>query len=92
MPKPLIPAAADALRRAESFIAGFEDDPEQNVAGLLADIRVTLAGAPADPARDAGPQLLAALHKVRGWYVEQYGEMYALDEVNAAITKAEGRS
>ena len=90
---------ADAARRAEAFIAGFEDDESQEVIpDLLASIRAAIAGTPADPARAAAPDVLAAL-KVCALEIAQIhnrkltiGEQIALDAARAAIAKAEGRA
>jgi len=93
--------AMPALRRAESFIAGFEDDPlQEGIPELLAEIRAAIAGAPADPVRDAAYDTLAALKVL----VEalamceprtRHGADCAAQAMlagRAAIAKAEGRS
>lgn len=97
--------AAEALRRAESFIAGFEDDETQEgIADLLATIRAAIAGAPADPVRDAAGDMLALLKgALEAWpeidtdeeinggdMVEWFGDF--AERAAGIIAKAEGRA
>lgn len=88
-------AATAALKKAEAFVVGFEDDDIQvGIPELLEDIRAAIAGAPTDPVRDAATDMLAALKEAVAW-VERVG---CADEdppqylaMLRAIAKAEGR-
>lgn len=61
----IVPAdvlAVPILQRCESFISGFEDDPDQEgIPALLADIREAIAGKPAPAARPFDAQELATV-------------------------------
>ncbi|MDQ0510904.1 hypothetical protein QOZ99_001792 [Angulomicrobium amanitiforme] len=92
---------AHALRRAESFIAGFEDDESQDgILDLLASIRAAIAGAPADPVRDAAPQMLAALKEIitlleresrnPRWIQTHPAYLRAISSINRAEGRANG--
>lgn len=90
-------AATTALKKAEDFIVGFEDDPVQvGIPELLEDIRTAIAGAPADPLRDAAPELLHWLKGIAGRLLDLREHLSETEETEiglalAAIAKAEGR-
>lgn len=90
-------AATAALKKAEAFIVGFEDDPDQvGIPELLEDIRAAIAGAPHDPVRDAAPDTLKALKRLleSGLAIDvplSNDQPWVL-EARAAIAKAEGRA
>lgn len=80
----------DALVQAEGFIAGFEGDPQQDVADILAGLRAAIQREQAMPSVLAELKALLANELVYSM-ATGLGDHAKIGRLDAAIAAAEGR-